>query len=135
MDEMVEKFTDFAGRERRFRIRLESTPGGLRAEALEDGQQAGGYRFRVVAASGGTAEALSKLRSRMAQVLNVRHILRRPSTGDWGVTHDVLRGRIAFDKETNGPMIVIDGQPLDWDEFGRLMLEHEAFDFELQFRE
>lgn len=135
MDEMTETFTDFVGRERRFRIRMESTPNGLRAEAVEDGQQSGGYRFRVVAASGGAAEALSNLRRRMSQVLNVRHLLRDPKTGDWGATHDILRGRIDFDKETGSPLIVIDGQPLTWDEFGRLMTEHEGFDFDLSFRE
>lgn len=138
MDELEaerQTYRDFAGRERRFRTVLRETPGGLSAEAVEEGAKEGGYRFRVVVPRGAQGRAYWELNTKVARVLNTRHIERQPVGDAWSPTHDILRGRIDSDPETGRPVIVIDGEILDWDVFGKMLLTHEGFEFELRFTE
>jgi hypothetical protein len=70
----------------------------------------------------------------MSRILNTRHVERNPETG-WSTTHDTMRGWIDCDSETREPVVVVDGEPISWSEFGRLLLIHEGFEFELRFTE
>lgn len=133
MEEMNETHTDFAGRPRHFVTRLDETPGGLRAEAVEAGK-VDGYRFMVVAPSGASGQALWMLRQKMSQILNVRHIEREDGRGAWTMTHDVLRGRITSSTDSEEPTLIVDGKPLSWDEVGRMLSTYEGFEFEFFIR-
>jgi len=129
MEEMEETYADFAGRERRFKTTLRETPGGLSAESVEMKDGPGGYRFQVVVPSGAAGSAYSELRKKMHRVLSTRHLKR--DGGSWLPAHDVLRGRITSDPDAGEPLVIIDGEALDWAQFGRLLLTHEGFEFEL----
>ncbi len=131
MEEMDESCTDFAGRTRHFRTRLEETPGGLRAETVEKGKE-DGYRFKVVVATGATGQALWELREKMHQILNTRHLERDEKTGTWLMTHDAVRGRVAFGDDHGRPKLVIDGKSLSWEDVGRMIDVYEGFEFELR---
>ena len=131
MEEMDESCTDFAGRTRHFRTRLEETPGGLCAEAVEQGKD-DGYRFKVVVATGATGQALWELREKMHRILNTRHLERDEKTGAWLMTHDVLRGWVTCGEDHGLPRLVVDGKPLTWEEVGRMMEVYEGFEFELR---
>lgn len=131
MEEMNESCTDYAGRTRQFVTRLEETPGGLCAEAVEAGKE-DGYRFKVVVPSGATGQALWELRQKMHRILNIRHIERNEETKTWLMTHDVVRGRITWGGESEGPKLVVDGKALPWEEVGRMMAVYEGFEFELR---
>jgi hypothetical protein len=133
MEEMNETHTDFAGRTRHFVTRLDETPGGLRAEAVETGK-VDGYRFKVVAPSGATGQALWALRQKMSSILNVRHIERENGHRTWSMTHDVLRGRITSSKDSEEPTLIVDGQPLSWEDVGRMLSSYEGFEFEFFIR-
>ena len=131
MEEMDETCTDFTGRTRHFTTRLQETPGGLCAEAVEKGKE-DGYRFKVVVAAGATGRALWKLREKIRQVLNTRHLEKDERSATWRMTHDVLRGRIAYGGDHAAPKLVVDGKPLTWEEVGRMMDVYEGFDLELR---
>lgn len=131
MEEMDETCTDFAGRSRHFTTRLEETPGGLCAEAVEKGKE-DGYRFKVVVAAGATGRALWDLREKMHRLLNTRHLEKDEGNRTWRMTHDVLRGRISWGGDHVGPKFVVDGRPLNWEEVGRLMDVYQGFEFELR---
>jgi|SRR6516162_9563574 hypothetical protein len=133
MEEMNETHTDFAGRTRHFVTRLDETPGGLRAEAVEAGK-VDGYRFMVVAPSGASGQALWMLRQKMSAILNVRHIEREDGHRAWSMTHDVLRGRITSSKDSEEPTLIVDGKPLSWEEVGRMLSAYEGFEFEFFIR-
>jgi len=46
----------------------------------------------------------------------------------------VVRGRIEWDEETGDrlPRLVIDGEPVAWEEMGRMLMSHEGFQFRLE---
>jgi hypothetical protein len=131
MEEMDETCTDFTGRTRHFTTRLQETPGGLCAEAVEKGKE-DGYRFKVVVAAGATGQALWELREKMHRTLNTRHLEKDERSATWRMTHDVLRGRIAYGGDHAAPKLVVDGKPLTWEEVGRMMDAYEGFEFELR---
>jgi hypothetical protein len=45
----------------------------------------------------------------------------------------VVRGRIEWDDARNGrvPLLVIDGREIGWDEFGRMLMSFEGWQFKL----
>jgi hypothetical protein len=133
MEEMNETHTDFAGRTRHFVTRLDETPGGLRAEAVEAGK-VDGYRFMVVVPSGASGQALWTLRQKMSTILNIRHIEREEGHRTWTMTHDVLRGRITSSKDSEGPTLIVDGKPISWEEVGGMLSSYEGFEFEFFIR-
>ncbi len=49
--------------------------------------------------------------------------------GDRGL----VRGRIEWDPDSGGalPMLTIDGQPIAWEEFGRMLMTYEGWQFKL----
>jgi hypothetical protein len=133
MEEMKETQTDFEGRTRHFVTRLDETPGGLRAEAVEAGK-VDGFRFMVVVPSGASGQALWTLRQKMSAILNVRHIERKEGHRTWSMTHDVLRGRITSSKDPEEPTLIVDGKPLSWEDVGRMLSSYEGFEFEFFIR-
>ena len=46
----------------------------------------------------------------------------------------VVRGRIECDRGSDGrlPLLVIDGQEIDWDQFGRMLMSYEGSQFQLR---
>lgn len=69
----------------------------------------------------------------------MQHIEYHKGTNTWVPCGRVIRGEIWWDTETDPasqvPLIVVDGKPLTWQEFGRTLLTHEGFQFELKFIE
>ena len=39
------------------------------------------------------------------------------------------------DPKDDVPLVVIDGQPMTWDDFGRLLMSFEGWQFELEIRD
>ena len=50
----------------------------------------------------------------------------------WVPVDFILTGSIGY-QDWNRPLIIIDGRELPWEEFGRLVLTHEGWNFRLQF--
>jgi len=129
---------DAGGRPHTFRIHSLLVGTGHRMEAVEvRDDDTDGYRFCVLGEAEHDALALFRsLYERMRAGLAARHI-ERGSYG-WRIT-DALRlvGRIESDRELGPqvPCIVVDGQELSWDEFGRMLMTFEGWRMELRIRD
>ena len=107
---------------------------GLAVEALEiKGGQPQGYEFQVLGKlDQDPLELFRRLYERIRRTLARKHIVDGelgPRIGD----ENVVRGRITWDDESHGevPRLVIDGKELSWEEFGRMLMTYEGFQFKL----
>ena len=119
----TEEFVDFAGKTRKFTVKLDPMPIGYCVTAVEDVEGDDGYVFRAFSAVD-PFQALGDLRKRIPKLLSVRHLVKRE--GRLSMTHDRLRGRIS----SGG--VVVDGIFLTFDELAELIQTYEGFQFDLK---
>ncbi len=118
---------DATGVPHTFKIHSRLAPGaGHVMEAFEEGTGYG-YEFKVMGPEESDAMALfQELFSRMREALGRRYL----ETSDIGLRfagQQRLEGRIEMDRETEEPVLVVDGRPRSWTEIGRLLLSHEGW--------
>ena len=118
-----------------FLLRLLGDRIALDAFELEESRP-GGYRFQVL----GDAEAdpftlLGQLTERIRRALGRRHLT--SEGGQLSIADFIVRGRLDWDPEAEGgaPLVVIEGQPVTWEEFGRLLMSYEGWQFKLDIRD
>ena len=48
-----------------------------------------------------------------------------------------MRGRIEWDEAEDGhvPLVVVDGREISWEDFGRLMMSREGWQFKLEIKD
>jgi len=130
--------TDCAGNTHHFHFRTRLLGPGVAVDALEirDGQP-GGYQFQVIGdPEGDLLTLLARLIEKIRRALSVKHI----REGEHGVQigdNQVVRGRIKWDAAEEGrvPMLVIDGREFSWDEFGRMVMTFEGWQFKMEIRD
>ena len=119
-----------------FRTRLFGPGIALDAFELRDGHPAG-YRFQVIGELGDDPLALlGRLIDKIRRALSLRHI----ADGKFGpriADHRVVRGMIEWDEAQGGrlPLVNIDGREITWDEFGRMLMSYEGWQFKLEIRD
>ena len=126
---------DSTGQAHEFHFRTNLFGPGMAIDAFElrDGQRAG-YSFQII---GDPQEDLlvlfGRLIEKMRRALALKHLVR----GEGGqlriADYFVVRARIGWDEAEQGrtPMLVIDGREIDWDEFGRMLMTFEGWQFKL----
>ena len=94
-----------------------------------------GYRFQVIA---GTAGGPDKLHQRLVGKIR-RALVREHIVVDeqgWRRICDemTVHGRFDWDDKADGavPLLAIDGKPVTWDAFGRLLTSFEGWQFKLE---
>jgi hypothetical protein len=124
-----------------FRTRLLGPGVALDAFELRDGHPAG-YQFQII----GDAEEdllalLGRLIVRMRRALSVKHVQQNGACGLQIAEHPLgglVRGRIEWDDSRDNervPLLVIDGREFSWEEFGRMMMSFEGWQFRLEIRD
>ena len=75
----------------------------------------------------------------MLSGLHQKHIEWSDTTNSWQITKDdVVQAKIDSDPESTGdygghlPLIVIDGKEIKWEDFGRMLMTYEGFNFKLE---
>jgi len=125
---------DARGRERVFHLRTRLFGAGVSIDAIElNEDQSEGYRFQVIGdEEGELLELLARLVTKMRRGLAHSH-LREGAHGLQICDPAVVRARIESDPEgdTNMPVVVIDGHPIPWEEFGRMLATYMGFQFKL----
>jgi hypothetical protein len=123
--------TDCAGErhEFHFRMRLLGSMAALDAFELVAGAP-GGYQFQILGKPDDeTLSLLGRLIERMRRSLSIKHLVR----GEHGtqIADQTVCGRIEWDESEDGrvPLLVIDGQEVSWDEFGRMLMSFEGWQF------
>jgi hypothetical protein len=118
-----------------FRIHLLGSKVALDAFELRDAHPAG-YQFQII----GDSEEdllvlLGRLIERIRRALSAKHL----TDGDLGlqIANQVVRGRIEWDdaEDRRLPMLIIDGQEVTWEDFGRMLMSFEGFQFQLNIRD
>lgn len=129
--------TDCAGEQHEFhfRIRLLGDMMALEAFELKAGVP-GGYQFEMLGEpDDDPLPLLGKLIERMRRSLSVRYLVSDEDGGH--IADQTVRGRIEWDEAGDGrtPLLVIDGREVSWDEFGRMLMSFEGWQFRLAIRD
>ena len=133
-DPVTLKDTDDISHTFHFRTRLLGDRVIIDAIEILDGNKQG-YQFAVI---GDVDEELFNLFKllfeRTKRALSKKHIEPDDITTHRITQQDTVRGYITSDiNEGNyDPLVVIDGKEVSWDEFGRMLLTYEGFNFKLE---
>jgi hypothetical protein len=118
---------------RRFYFATRLLGDQLAIEAYEESFH--GYDFEVLGhALDDPMELFQELVGKMRRTLALKHLL-VDEEGRLGIgDEDIVRGRIEWDEKTDGelPLLVIDGGPVTWHEFGRMLMSYEGWQFRLE---
>lgn len=101
-------------------------------EAYEEGADPG-YRFKVLGEPEDVQKLFRKLMGKMRRALTRQHLVQE--NGRLTVADDlIVRGWFDWDDETEGqlPLLVIDGKAITWDDFGRILMTFEGWQFKLE---
>jgi hypothetical protein len=118
-----------------FRIRLLGDAMVLEAFELKAGVP-GGYQFERVGEPGDDPlPMLGSLIQRMRRSLSVRYLVRDEDGAR--IADQTVCGRIEWDEFGDGrvPLLVIDGRDVPWDEFGRMLMSFEGWQFRMAIRD
>ena len=97
-----------------------------------------GYRFEIGGDPEEVQKLFNKLLAKMRRGLSRKHIEIDEFDGMSGMLDEMeARGRIEWDDESHGqlPLLVIDGKPVTWHQFGRILSSYEGWQFKLEIRE
>lgn len=95
--------------------------------------EADGYQFNVLGDyEDDLLELYMQLYAKICKAMSTKHI----EMGDygWSITDGhVVRARIDCDDDYSGvPLLVIDGKKIPWEEFARMLMSFEGFNFKMQ---
>ncbi len=126
--------TDCAGETHQFHFRTRLFGSGVALDAFElrEGNPAG-YRFQIVGDPQDDSFALlGRLIQKIRRTLSVKH-LEDDGIG-LHIADQTVRGRIEWDDSQDGhvPLIVVDGREISWEEFGRMLMTFEGWQFKLE---
>jgi hypothetical protein len=129
--------TDCAGEQHefQFRIRLLGDVMALEAFELKAGVP-GGYQFEILGnPDDDPLPLLGRLIERMRRSLSVRYL--ESSEDGSHIADQTVCGRIECDASGGSrvPLLVIDGQDVSWDEFGRMLMSFEGWQFRVAIRD
>lgn len=131
--------TDVRGDTHEFHFCTHLLGTGVSLEAFErrDGHPAG-YQFQVIGdPEDDLLRLFGRLLEKMRRALSVTHI----EDGELGLQiaepQTRVRGLIECDEACEGrvPLLVIDGREITWEEFGRLLMTFEGWQFNLEIRD
>ena len=129
-------YPDFDGIEHEFHFNTRLLGDRVAISALEvkDGEHRG-YKFEVLGydPEGDTFELYNQLLDKTRRGLMQRHI-KTDRCGLQIAKPDIVRARIDYDLENpdGGPLLIIDGKEVPWDEFGRMLTTFEGFQFRME---
>lgn len=129
--------TDCAGDQHEFHFRTTLLGNVIALEAFElEAGMPGGYQFEMLGKpDDDPLPLLGRLIERMRRSLSVRYL----ESGEDGarIADQTVCGRIDWDESGDGrtPLLIIDGRKVAWDEFGRMLMSFEGWQFRLEIRD
>ena len=131
------RLVDCSGKAHKFHFRTRLFGPGVALDAFElrDGSPAG-YQLQIIGDPEEDLLALlGKLIDKIRRALSVKHV----RDGKYGlqVAENTVRARIGSDRTEDGrvPLIVVDGREVTWDQFGRMLMTFEGWQFKLEIRD
>lgn len=126
-----------AGHRFHFAVRLLGDRVALEAFELVDGAP-GGYQFQVLGdAEEDLFELMGQMVPRIRRLLAQQHLKTEPHMRGLHIADLLVRGRITWDDNEDGrvPMLVIDGREISWEQFGRMVMGFEGWQFKFEIRD
>ena len=118
-----------------FALRLLGDRVALDAHEIRDNPD-GGYEFSVLSfgPEGEPLELFQQLFEKMRRGVAQKHLQRCDRKGTQIAESGIVRGNVSCDMESDGrlPLLIIDGKPIRWDQFGDMLLTYEGFSFRLE---
>lgn len=120
-----------------FGIRLLGDRVALDAHEMQDGEPLG-YEFQVIGddPEGEPLELFGRLLEKMRRALAQRHLRPSDLLGTGIAESGVVRARIDCDLDREDgdrlPLLVIDGREIYWEEFGRMLMTYEGWQFKME---
>jgi hypothetical protein len=138
------RLTDCGGETHEFHFRTHlfgvevAPPARVALDAFEirDGHPAG-YQFQIIGNPGEDPLALlGRLIEKIRRALSIKHV-RNDEFGLQIADHRVVRGKIEWDDSQDGsmPLLNVDGREITWEEFGRMLMSFEGWQFKLEIRD
>jgi len=130
------RINDCAGESHQFHFvsRLLGNIVTLDAFEVQDGDRAG-YQFQII---GDPEEDMFAMLGRMVEkirkALSVKHIKNAGDGHGLQIADMTVRGRIECDlsEDIRMPCVVVDGQEISWEDFGRMISSFEGWQFKLE---
>lgn len=115
-----------------FRTHLFGPGVSLAAFELRDGEPAGHEFWIHGDPEEDLLELLARLIDKIRRALSLKHLEKGRSGLE--IADRTVRGRIARDRAEEGrvPALVIDGKDITWEDFGRMLMTFEGFQFKLE---
>lgn len=115
-----------------FRTRLLGNVVALDAFEVREGNPAG-YQFQAVGdPDDDVLVLLGRLIEKIRRALSMQHL----TDTEYGlqIADQTVRGRIEWDDSEveRTPLIVVDGREISWEEFGRMLMAFEGWQFKLE---
>ena len=118
-----------------FRTRLLGSMVALDAFELKGGDP-GGYQFQIL---GDPDDDLLALLGRLVERMRRRLVITHLEESELGLqfADQTVRARIECDEtmDERTPLLVIDGQKISWEEFGRMLMSFEGWQFRMEIRD
>jgi len=139
LDTIVQSFTaeDHEGHKRTFNVHRRLDPLGIFLKADENNTH--GYRFAVHGELNcNQKELFNLLMDKVIQGINSPSLkLHRFPNGHHqeGIAADQVIGRVEYDATSHGntPLIIIDGKPYTWEQFGQMVTSFEGFQMKIKW--
>jgi hypothetical protein len=131
------RIEDRSGKSHEFHFRTRLFGPGVAIDALEiRGGQPAGYQFQIIGDPEEDLLALlGRLIDKMRRALSIKHV----EDGEYGlqIADREVRARIEWDEAEDGrvPLVVVDGREITWDQFGRMLMSFEGWQFKLEIRD
>ena len=129
--------TDCAGEQHEFHFQIRLLGDVMALEAFEPKAGVpGGYQFEMLGEpDDDPLPLLGKLIERMRRSLSVRYLVCDEDGAH--IAEQTVCGRIEWDASGDGrlPLLVIDGREVSWDEFGRMLMSFEGWQFRVAIRD
>ncbi len=129
---------DVVGGSHRFHFRVHHLGDQVSLEAFELKEGApGGYQFQILRhAEVDLFGLMGQLIERMRRSLAQQHLEKDEQFGLM-IKDSLVRGRIEWDSDEEGrvPLLIIDGQEVSWEKFGRMVMGFEGWQFKFEIRD
>lgn len=131
------EITDCDGQAHLFHFRTRLFGPGIALDAFEvRDRDPAGYQFQVIGEPEDDPLALlARLIERIRRALSVKHV--KVGSPGLQIADQVVRGRVDWDGAQDGrvPLLIIDGREITWNEFGRMLMSFEGWQFKLEIRD
>jgi len=120
-----------------FEVRLLGDKVSLQAFELVKGNP-GGHEFQVLGdAEADLFELMGQMVPRIRRALAQQHLKTDTHVPGWHIADFLVRGRITWDDNEDGrlPLLVIDGKEIPWEDFGRMLMSFEGWQFKLEIKD